>query len=272
MPATTLSRFRIVRRFRLRTVEFPVATFNKPARLQNVPNGKVPNALLATWTDHKGRSCRMMPEFLRPWRALVWLALVHQGRQLTFTSPADVYRTYDQQVRGFLRRHTTVKLPGRPTRVWNGVVYWLKPLMAGIAVPGTSNHGWGGGAVDHTTDKGRTVAWLRWLVVWAPKLGYSWEASTEDWHIRYCIGDDIAPETVKVEESWALPELRRGSTGEHVKLWQAIVGAKQDGQFGPKTEAATVAWQKTKTGWYGGKGLPVDGIVNSDDWYVARPA
>ena len=273
---TTFGRLRLIRRFRLRGVEFPIGEFVKPAALAGVDNGKVPAELLVTWVDYKGRKCRMLPAFRRPWVALVWLAWVHQGRRLTFTSPGDVYRTYPQQEAGWLRRMSKLPLPGRPSRLCgypDGVPrrWWLKPFCAGIACPGTSNHGWGGGAVDHTTDKGRPVAWLKWLAKWAPRLGYSWEAPSEDWHVRYCLGDEITQTVADIERVRAAPPLLVGSTGADVVAWQGVVGAHPDGQFGPKTKAAVIAWQAKQTSWYGGAGLPVDGCIDADDrWALIR--
>lgn len=58
------------------------------------------------------------------------------------------------------------------------------------------------------------------------------------------------------------PTLRRGSTGPDVRRWQAIVGATADGAFGPKTEAATKAWQ-------GARGLAATGVVDAASWAAA---
>lgn len=48
--------------------------------------------------------------------------------------------------------------------------------------------------------------------------------------------------------------LRVGHVGDDVRVWQGIVGAEQDGIFGPRTAAQTKAWQKAH-------GLVADGIV-----------
>lgn len=48
--------------------------------------------------------------------------------------------------------------------------------------------------------------------------------------------------------------LAKGMKGDDVKAWQAVVGVKQDGDFGPATDTATRLFQKTH-------GLKVDGIV-----------
>lgn len=266
---------RLLKRFLLRGVEFPVYAATLPKSLVGFENGKIPDSMLTVWRDAHGRSCRMSPIFLEPWIALVWLAKVTHGVDLTFTSSADVYRDYGQQERGFLKRNTTTFLPFRPRRMWNGAWWYLKPGNAGIAVPGTSNHGWAGQAVDHCLmdDKGRASRptwWLKWLVDIAVQCGYSWEAPSEDWHIRYCLGDERTPLVSKIH--WATeqaPQLKIGSTGNQVKLWQKIIGTTVDGDFGPVTEAKLREWQSKQTAWYGGKGLPVTGVVDGDDWWAA---
>lgn len=60
-----------------------------------------------------------------------------------------------------------------------------------------------------------------------------------------------------------MTQIRRGSEGKAVRVWQAIVGANVDGDFGPATEAATIAFQKEafpndKKEW--------DGIVGNKTW------
>jgi hypothetical protein len=143
-----------------------------------------------------------------------------------------------------------------------------------MAVPGTSNHGMAI-AIDHaiwseTTRKlSRPRAWLTWFVPVAVDCGWSWEAPSENWHIRYVAGDAVPEMVAEVERCKAAPVLRRGSTGQAVKIWQTIIGAKVDGQFGPKTEAALIVWQQAQARWYGGTGLPADGIVDADDWWAA---
>lgn len=54
--------------------------------------------------------------------------------------------------------------------------------------------------------------------------------------------------------------LKKGSKGKAVKVWQTILGnVTIDGDFGSRTHAATVAWQKTH-------GLTADGIVGQCTW------
>jgi peptidoglycan hydrolase-like protein with peptidoglycan-binding domain len=159
--------------------------------------------------------------------------------------------------------------------MWNGQWWYQRPGVAGMAVPGTSNHGMGI-AIDHaiyseTTRKlSRPRAWLTWFVPVASSCGWSWEAPSENWHIRHVTGDDVTETVTEVERCRTAPVLTKGSSGSAVKLWQAIVSATVDGQFGPRTEAAVKAWQAGQTKWYGGTGLPVTGIVDGDDWWAAR--
>lgn len=56
--------------------------------------------------------------------------------------------------------------------------------------------------------------------------------------------------------------LQRGASGEAVKLWQPVVGAKPDGRFGPETEELTRAWQIKH-------GLTGDGRVGPATWAAA---
>jgi putative chitinase len=53
--------------------------------------------------------------------------------------------------------------------------------------------------------------------------------------------------------------LKRGSSGDDVKKLQEKLGVETTGTFGPKTEAAVKAWQKTN-------GLKDDGIVGNATW------
>lgn len=72
-------------------------------------------------------------------------------------------------------------------------------------------------------------------------------------------------EPTKADGTVGRPTLRRGMTGELTKQVQAKVGVKADGDFGPKTEAAVRAFQKSK-------GLVADGIVGPKTWKVLDKA
>ena len=53
--------------------------------------------------------------------------------------------------------------------------------------------------------------------------------------------------------------IESGDIGKAVEVWQKIVGVKEDGEFGPKTKAATLTFQRAK-------GLEIDGIAGPESW------
>lgn len=63
------------------------------------------------------------------------------------------------------------------------------------------------------------------------------------------------------------PTLRRGSHGPAVKDWQRVLGPPvvADGDFGPRTELATKAWQMAR-------GLTADGVVGPKTWAASDEA
>jgi hypothetical protein len=73
---------------------------------------------------------------------------------------------------------------------------------------------------------------------------------------------DVEPEESRVTITAAMRLLSRGSSGTTVKIWQAIAGTDIDGDFGPKTENATIRWQLAH-------GLTADGIVGAATWKTA---
>lgn len=61
-----------------------------------------------------------------------------------------------------------------------------------------------------------------------------------------------------------LPLLRQGDKGDAVKELQRALGIKDDGDFGPKTKKAVIAFQKKND-------LYVDGIVGKNTWARLPP-
>jgi LAS superfamily LD-carboxypeptidase LdcB len=120
------------------------------------------------------------------------------------------YRTYKEQEMLFRSRYTTNVLPGRPTKRWNGELWYQKPKTAMAATPGTSNHGWALAldlAIDADGDE--AFEWpvksldkkaVDWLLKNADKFGFSWELQSEPWHLVYVAGDKI-PKAVLVFEA-----------------------------------------------------------------------
>lgn len=73
-----------------------------------------------------------------------------------------------------------------------------------------------------------------------------------------------APEakTKEVQLTISLPEIHLGDKGEHVKLWQYLIGAEQTGIYDEVAQEATRKWQKAN-------GKTVDGWVGKGCWTKA---
>jgi len=86
----------------------------------------------------------------------------------------------------------------------------------------------------------------------------------------YLIGDmpPTAAQAPQATPIRAYPgtSLRRGSKGDAVKLVQQVIGAHQDGDFGPKTEQAVRNWQAAHP-----EAGPADGIVGPRTWAAMFP-
>ena len=65
--------------------------------------------------------------------------------------------------------------------------------------------------------------------------------------------------TTKNAEDYNMQTIKKGSKGKAVKVWQIIIGATADGNFGSGTESTTKTWQKSH-------GLTADGIVGAKSW------
>jgi len=72
------------------------------------------------------------------------------------------------------------------------------------------------------------------------------------------LGSGFAPTPILVFAYPGSP-IRLGSKGDAVKLVQAVVGATEDGDFGPRTEARVKEWQSKN-------GLLADGVVGPITW------
>jgi hypothetical protein len=147
-------------------------------------NGRLPAASLAS-IPGGGRLLAAV--------AVTWLAICAEVYRLHGWTPKptgalDSYRPYDgsyyAQVETFLRRYSRTRIAGRPTKVWNGVTYWLRPGQATAAVPGTSNHGWAC-AVDVTGLGGFDGERYRQFAAAAARFGWTnseGRSIGEPWH------------------------------------------------------------------------------------------
>lgn len=276
---------------------FPIAPVIRPADLTGQNNGKLSSTLLRPVNPNK--NWQMHHLAARAWEALRTAAWAN-GVKLSVSG--NPYRSYDQQVSLFNQRYTSTYSPTVNTleqqRVWNGTTYYKKLNVAPVAVPGSSNHGWGL-AVDTAIDADGDLEFewptksldqnaINWLLANAPKYGFSWELQSEPWHIRYVAGDKVPTAVLAFEKTgistptslpfdpangqWGKyptlvkPDQKNGARNDYVKYLQGVLKRKAgqstitvDGYFGDQTETAVKNLQKFL-------GLTVDGWVGSQTW------
>lgn len=187
---------------------FPVKPITRPAILAGLQNGRLPDSVLVdTAGQDGGPLVRLVPPTARKWRALC-AAARKAGYILKASGAADSYRPYSVQEAIFRQRYSTTRMAGSlGAKTWNGVVWYQKPGTATAAVPGTSNHGWGG-AVDTGQeldgDPGAESIGgpaFFWLLANADRFGFSWELQSEPWHLHDFSGDTIPKAVLDYEAS-----------------------------------------------------------------------
>jgi len=173
----------------------------RPSDLKGWENGKISKCLLSK-IKPTGQLHHLAA---RSWHALRDAA----WKDGILLSLSQGYRTYDQQVALFKSRYTTDVLPGRPTKRWQGQVWYQRPKTAMAAVPGTSNHGWALAldlAIDADGDE--AFEWpvksidkkaIDWLLKNAETYGWAWEVKSEPWHLVYVAGDNLPQAVVAWE-------------------------------------------------------------------------
>lgn len=237
----------------------------QPADLKGTTPGKLPEHLLKPAAG--GGKLHWLA-------AAAWNAMVEKakadGVELKPTSSADTYRTYESQLAAFKQRYTTTP-NANATRTFEGKKWYKKdPKLASLAAPGTSQHN-SGLAVDvaNAGDPKR----LNWLIANVKDFGFSWEVVPEEpWHLRYCDGDTPPPAVAEFMQrngiarppAGATPasvpagdgvkddggDLDPGDTGPRVVKLQEELSERGfykgafDGNFGPKTVEAVVAFKK----------------------------
>lgn len=200
------------------------------------------------------------------------------------------YRSFQGQLSMFMDRYVTTDTGTGVTRQYEGKTWWLKKGKAPSAAPDPtglkgSNHGWGL-AIDLGYDvNGKLTsmggACFDWMCANAPKYGFYLQGNNpaskefEAWHWQYCLGDAAPNGTVQTAPAAASAApapagggmkfdypgtpVALGSKGPSAALVQAVIGAKADGDFGPKSVASLKAWQTTN-------GLTADGSVGPVTW------
>jgi len=146
---------------------YPVKKPVIPTRLRNWGNGTIPRLRL--------KKSRVGVLLFRPAANAadhMYDAALQDG--VTLSSVGGGYRSYDRQLWLWNDRMTTNRKEAKQPllrRIWNGKVYFLKK-GAPVAIPGTSNHGWGL-SIDFNLSDPKTYAWLD---KHAPKFGFYMEA------------------------------------------------------------------------------------------------
>jgi len=179
-------------------VKLPVQRVTLPSCLKGQKNGQLAPGILKKCGVGSALMCEPAARAMRAMAA-------HLESQLkTELSHVGAYRTLKGQETLFLSRYTTKKLPGRPTKKWNGVTYWQKPKTAMAAVPGFSNHGLGLALDLCEKVNGKIVSIspraVKWLIKHAAQYGFSAEAQSEPWHWRYVAGDKIPAAVLAYEK------------------------------------------------------------------------
>lgn len=194
------------------------------------------------------------------------------------------YRSFQGQLSMFMDRYVTTDTGTGVTRQYEGKTWWLKKGKSPSAAPDPtglsgSNHGWGL-AIDLGYDvNGKLTsmggACFDWMCANAPKYGFYLQGDNpaskefEAWHWQYCLGDaapngavqaaPAAPAGGGMHFDYPGTPVALGSKGPSAALVQAVIGAKADGDFGPKSVASLKAWQKAH-------GLTADGSVGPVTW------
>lgn len=250
-------------------------------------NGKLDTRVLATSSV---RGLKLNVVSVRKFNALQARA-IREGIALSSTGD---YRTFQRQVDGLHERADRGFIPGRDWyRFWDGTWWSGKPGTAGVATPGTSNHGTGRSRDFAEMVKGHVVSLTtkakQWLARVAPEYGIYFEVTSEDWHGTDYDGDVISA-AVLAEESGTTGPPIPGFDPEHgqfslfpldpnkaplylkipafesdlVAYLQGVLrvvglAIAVDDQFGPQTDFFVREFQKQR-------GLFVDGKVGPVTW------
>lgn len=190
----------------------PILPVTRPSDLRATSNGRLTACQLTPIVFPGVGHLSMHPTAARAWSAMAVACYASTKLSLSGTG---CYRSYEQQLAVFNARYTATYNPLVNTtsskRAWLGKTWYLRRGMAPVAVPGTSNHGWGlavdagwwtgtnlPGMSDIAGVTSKAVGW-GWLQNEATKYGWSWELQSEPWHLRYVAGDVIPPAVLDVE-------------------------------------------------------------------------
>ena len=261
---------------------YPFIKLTVPTALKAYKNGQLPANLLAKVKTGGQMYASVAAQFDK-----MYDAALAAGFKLKNVGD---YRSFDGQLSMFMDRYVTTDTGTGITRQYEGKTWYLKKGKAPSAAPDPtglkgSNHGWGL-AIDLGYDvNGKLTSMggkcFEWMCANAPKYGFYLQGSDpkskefEAWHWQYALGDALPDGSVQAAPAAAPAAaapagggmkfdypgtpIKLGSKGPGAALVQAIIGAKADGDFGPKSVASLKAWQTAN-------GLTADGSVGPVTW------
>ena len=255
---------------------YPFIKLVVPTALKQFKNGQLPANVLASVKTGGKMYAPVAEQFNK-----MYDAALAAGFRLKNVGD---YRSFEGQLTMFMDRYVTEDTGTGVTRKYDGKTWYLKKGKAPSAAPDPtglkgSNHGWGL-AIDLGYDQGGKLASMGgacfdWMRANAPKYGFYLQGSDpkskefEAWHWQYALGDASPDGSVQATPAPSAPAamkfdypgtpVKKGSKGDAVKLVQAIVGAKPDGDFGPGTESKVKAWQLSNA-------LTADGVIGPVTW------
>jgi len=184
-----------------------------PVKAGPLTNGKLTPCQLTSLFCQGWGPLQVHPEAKRAYEAMFIICKNETGAQLSASSPGDAYRSLTAQENVFRQRYTETYVPVRNVltdgRTWNGKRWYKRAGVAPVAVPGTSNHGyglaldtaiWSGGKIIGITADPKVWAWVQ---ANALSFGLSWESQSEPWHLRLTVGDNTAQRVLDIEAFFA---------------------------------------------------------------------
>jgi hypothetical protein len=276
----------------------PITSVSMPTTLVGKQNGMLPDHILTTIGVGSARmevtAARSFVAMFAEARRVLGVTLKHVGDYRPYGVQLSMFLDRYEPVSFVVYAVTAPSnrkkwATGVPSQWWRKKKRGDGSYPATAATPGASNHGWGLAldiAEEYDNDPSPDPIrdrFVQWLCDNASRYGISAELQSEAWHWRYFAGDRIPQATLDYERSqgilggnagnstapavtgpalvYSYPgvPLVLGSQGESVKLVQAVVGAKPDGDYGPATERRVKVWQSSK-------GLKADGIVGAVTW------
>ena len=263
--------------------QYPYIKLVVPTALKQYKNGQLAESVLASVKTGGKMYAPVAAQFNK-----MYDAALAAGFKLKNVGD---YRSFEGQLSMFMDRYVTTDTGTGVTRQYEGKTWWLKKGKAPSAAPDPtglkgSNHGWGL-AIDLGYDANGKLTSMggkcfEWMCANAPKYGFYLQGNNaaskefEAWHWQYALGDASPDGSVQAPVEALKPSggsveagpmnfeypgtpVGLGSKGVSASLVQAMIGAKADGDFGPKSVASLKAWQTAN-------GLTADGSVGPVTW------